>query len=109
MSNPHPGSDATQTLVPRCPPGRTNRKARAYSAEILRLRAQGYGLEAIREALADAGVHVSNSTVQREAARQAGRRPVTRPEAVAVNSPALPRCVTSARVADLLTRTKEQP
>ncbi len=39
--------------------------------EIVQLRAQGYTFEAIREALAAAGIHVSNSTVQREAARAA--------------------------------------
>jgi hypothetical protein len=33
------------------------------------LRAQGYTFEAIRQALAAAGVHVSNTTVQREVAR----------------------------------------
>jgi hypothetical protein len=33
------------------------------------LRVQGYTFEAIRQALAAAGVHVSNATVQRELAR----------------------------------------
>lgn len=56
-------------LIPRRPPGRSNRKARVFAEEIRRLRAEGYGLEVIREALADAGVVVSKSTVQREAAR----------------------------------------
>ena len=56
-------------LVPTHPPGRSTRKARAYAAEICQLRAQGYTFEAIRQALADAGVHVSTATVQREAAR----------------------------------------
>jgi len=65
-------------LAPRVPPGRRNRKGRAFEAEIARLRAAGYTLEAIREALAAAGVHVSKSTVQREAARRsiATRTPV---------------------------------
>jgi hypothetical protein len=36
---------------------------------MVELRSQGYTFEAIREALADAGVKVSNSTVQREVAR----------------------------------------
>ena len=58
-------------LVPVRPPGPNARKARAFVAEIARLRAQGYTFEAIREALAGAGVDVSNSTVQREAARAA--------------------------------------
>ena len=77
-------------LVPTRPPGSNARKARAYAAEIAQLRAQGYTFEAIREALAGVGVHVSNSTVQREVARAAGLRssaapaagrcPVNRPE-----------------------------
>jgi hypothetical protein len=58
-------------LVPIRPPGPAVRKARAFSGDIVRLRSQGYTFEAIREALAAAGVHVSNSTVQREVARAA--------------------------------------
>ena len=58
-------------LAPKHPPGRRTRKARAFEAEIRQLRAEGYTFEAIRAALADAGVLVSRSTVQREAARQA--------------------------------------
>lgn len=58
-------------LAPKHPPGRRTRKARAFKAEIRQLRAEGYTFEAIRAALADAGVQVSRSTVQREAARQA--------------------------------------
>lgn len=64
-------------LVPVRPPGPNARKARAFAAEILQLRAQGYTFEAIREALAGAGVHVSNSTVQREVARATGQRPAS--------------------------------
>ena len=56
-------------LVPIRPPGPAVRKARAFSGDIVRLRSQGYTFEAIREALAAAGVNVSNSTVQREVAR----------------------------------------
>ena len=66
-------------LAPTGPPGRITRKARAFASEILQLRAQGYTFEAIREALAGAGVHVSNSTVQREVARAAGRPPTVPP------------------------------
>lgn len=62
-------------LVPARPPGPNARKARAFATEIAVLRAQGYTFEAIREALAGAGVHVSNSTVQREAARAAAEGP----------------------------------
>lgn len=60
---------AGQRLIARRPPGRCNRKARTFSTEIRRLRAAGCSLEVIREALAAAGVVVSKSTVQREAAR----------------------------------------
>ena len=56
-------------LTPKDPPGRSNRKARAFEVEIARLRRDGYSCEAIREALAEAGVKVSKSTVQREVAR----------------------------------------
>jgi hypothetical protein len=56
-------------LAPVRPPGPNSRKARAFAAEIRLLREQGHTFESIREALAAAGVHVSNSTVQREVAR----------------------------------------
>lgn len=63
-------------LDPKSPPGRSTRKARAFAVEIAQLHAQGYTFEAIREALAEAGVHVSKSTVQREVARSAqGHQP----------------------------------
>lgn len=74
-SDGHPVSGARwkggteSRLTPRQLPGRITRKARAYAPEILRLREAGYSLEAIREALTDAGVKVSRSTVWREAAR----------------------------------------
>jgi hypothetical protein len=56
-------------LTPRLPPGRKSRKALAFADEIRRLRALGYTNEAIQQALADAGVKVSRSTVHREATR----------------------------------------
>ena len=56
-------------LAPKHPPGRANRKALAFTAEIQRLRAAGYSFEAIRLALREAGVEVSRTTVKREAAR----------------------------------------
>ena len=56
-------------LNPKSPPGRASRKARAFAAEIARLRSEGYTCEAIREALAEVGVLVSKSTVQRESFR----------------------------------------
>ena len=60
-------------LNPKHPPGRVNRKARAFEPEIARLRSEGYTCEVIRAALADIGVDVSLSTVQREAARSKRR------------------------------------
>jgi hypothetical protein len=63
-------------LAPKGPPGRSTRRARAFEAEIGQLRAQGYTFEAIRQALVGAGVHVSLSTVRREAMRHAAPKPV---------------------------------
>jgi hypothetical protein len=60
-------------LIPARPPGSNARKARAFACEIRQLRDKGYTFEAIREALAAAGIHVSNSTVQREVARTTRR------------------------------------
>ena len=57
-------------LTPKLPPGRANRKALAFVADIHRLRAAGYSFEAIRVALLEAGVKVSRTTVKREAARR---------------------------------------
>lgn len=57
-------------LLPTQPPGQRSRKARRYGHQIRSLHAQGYSLETIRETLAEAGVVVSKSTVQREAARR---------------------------------------
>jgi hypothetical protein len=62
-------------LTPKLPPGRANRKALAYTAEIQRLRASGYSFEAIRLALLEAGLAVSRTTIKREAAK----RPVIAP------------------------------
>jgi len=63
-------------LIPLVPPGRITRKARDFGAEIVQLRAQGYTLDAIRQALAGAGVQVSISTVRREATRHDVQAPV---------------------------------
>ena len=60
-------------LKPKSPPGRPNRKARAFHDEICRLRNEGYSLTAIRQALEEAGVTVSTTTVLRES-----RRPLTK-------------------------------
>lgn len=63
-------------LVPLAPPGRITRKARDFEADIVQLRAQGYTLDAIRQALNAAGVHVSISTVRREALRSGAAVPI---------------------------------
>lgn len=73
-------------LVPPGPPGRITRKARDFEADILQLRAQGYTLDAIRQALEAAGVQVSISTVRRESLRRgrAGPAPLgTSPKSMA--------------------------
>ena len=57
-------------LRPRRQPGRADRKAAAYAAEIKRLRVAGYTYEAIREALADVGVELSEAALRREIRRQ---------------------------------------
>jgi len=62
-------------LTPTSPPGRSNRKARAFAVEIGRLHREGYTCQTIREALAEVGVIVSRSTVQREVARASTRPP----------------------------------
>lgn len=56
-------------LQPRNPPGHAGRKARRYVNDIRNLRAEGHTYETIRQALLDAGVSVSLSTVRREANR----------------------------------------
>lgn len=56
-------------LQPKRQPGRTDRKAAAYASEIGRLRGDGYTYEAIREALADVGIELSTSALQREVRR----------------------------------------
>ncbi len=54
------------SLQTRRPPGHGRRKALTYAADIIKLRGQGHSYSAIREALEDAGVLVSISTVRRE-------------------------------------------
>lgn len=51
------------------PPGRGTCKAPPYAPEVRRLRAEGYTLEAIRQALLASGIAVSTSMVRREAGR----------------------------------------
>lgn len=57
-------------LQPRRERGRSDRKAAAYASEILRLRREGYTFEAIREALIDIGVELSEATLRREVRRR---------------------------------------
>ncbi len=77
-------------LQPKHPPGRKSRKVRAFATEIHRLQADGYTCDEIREALADVGVVVSRSTVQREAARVLRRTRTTVTAAVANSRQAAP-------------------
>ena len=56
-------------LRPSEPPGNAKRKLRGYVDEIARLRAEGYTIRAVHQALINAGVVVAWATVQREAAR----------------------------------------
>lgn len=56
-------------LQPSEPPGNAKRKLRVYLDEIARLRAEGYTIRAVHQALINAGVVVAWATVQREAAR----------------------------------------
>lgn len=102
-------------LAPKDPPGRSTRRARGFAADIGQLRAQGYTLEAIREALAEAGVNVSKSTVQREVARAAkgpgaasdGRQstsPEPAPVALGIRTEADPR--SGREIAEAFTATQ---
>jgi hypothetical protein len=81
-------------LAPKDPPGRRTRRARGFAADIGQLRAQGYTFEAIRQALAEAGVKVSKSTVQREMARLATTSSSS--GSVAVTEPSLPVSVAAS-------------
>lgn len=73
-------------LQTRRPPGHAKRKALTYAPDIISLRSQGHTFLAIREALEDAGVLVSISTVRREAARGPAATAVLRPTTAPVLS-----------------------
>ena len=75
------------SLQPRRPPGHGKRKALTYAADIVDLRGQGHSYSAIREALEDAGVLVSISTVRREVLK--GASATTAPN-VALEAPPSP-------------------
>ena len=80
-------------LQPKRPPGRVDRKAAAYVAEIVRLRAEGYTYEAIREALAEVGIELSECALRREVRRHErrtiGASPDVRPHSRVPASPSL--------------------
>ena len=84
--NASPKRSHRMDLTPKLPPGRANRKALAFVADIQRLREAGYSFEAIRVALLDAGVKVSRTTVKREAARRRAAAP-SAPQRLAALSP----------------------
>lgn len=97
-------------LNPTTPPGRSNRKTRAFSAEIAQLARDGYGCKAIHEALAEAGLNVSKSTVQRELARLSRPDPPIARRMVVPPDPWRPD-IDSLRAAipERPRRTEEQP
>lgn len=101
LGAPRANGNRQVKLDPLQPPGRATRKARDFEAEILRLRAQGYTLTAIRQALAVAGVHVSISTVRREATRRAAPNPVTAAGTGADCLRTLPSRATATAAADV--------
>ena len=73
------------SLQTRRPPGHAKRKALTYAADIVSLRSQGHSYSAIREALEDAGVLVSISTVRREVLKCTSTAAALKP---AVDAPA---------------------
>jgi hypothetical protein len=75
------------SLQTRRPPGHGKRKALTYAADIVNLRGQGHSYSAIREALEDAGILVSISTVRREVLKGMSTTHALRP---AVEGPASP-------------------
>jgi hypothetical protein len=97
-------------LNPTLAPGRSNRKARAFSVEIAQLAQDGYGCKAIHEALAAAGLIVSKSTVQRELTRLS-KPPTLHGQRSVVPPAATRRPIDSLQVAlpDGLLPTEEQP
>jgi hypothetical protein len=80
-------------LQPKRPPGRADRKAGAYTSEILRLRAEGYTYEAIREALAGVGIELSETSLRREVRAQqqriSGAAPIVRSTSPMPDAPLL--------------------
>jgi hypothetical protein len=87
-------------LQPKRPPGRADRKAGAYASEIVRLRAEGYTYETIREALVEVGIELSESALRREVRRHQQRivraAPDARPPSQALHASSLPLPVPQA-------------
>ncbi|MCX2864610.1 hypothetical protein OOZ63_22520 [Paucibacter sp. PLA-PC-4] len=100
-------------LQPKRPPGRIDRKAARYAAEIARLRSAGYTYEAIREALADVGLAVSTSALRREVRRMRQRSPLQQrtpvPPGDALPSPASPAPVQPSSSASRPTPVQAAP
>lgn len=107
VSPAEPSATGDMKLAPTGPPGRITRKARAFAAEILQLRDQGYTFEAIRAALADAGVRVSSSTVRREATKTAVRGSAMHAVRTAASDPTPATLATGARNVAKPARGKE--
>jgi hypothetical protein len=74
-------------LQTRRPPGHGKRKALTYAADLVSLRGQGHSYSAIREALEDAGVLVSISTVRREVLKGTSTAAGLRPAVEGLASP----------------------
>lgn len=85
-------------LQPLRPPGRADRKAGPYAAEILRLRAEGYTYEAIREALESVGITLTESALRREVKRQ--HMPVRAAPPSPPTSPPPPRNTSGREIAE---------
>ena len=77
-------------LKPTEPPGHARRKLRGLVSEIARLRAEGYSIRAIHQALINAGVMVGWATVQREVARLAQSSPAATTARQPAARPAVP-------------------
>jgi hypothetical protein len=88
-------------LEPKRPPGRPNRKALFFEAEIAHLRDEGYSCKAIWEALLDKGLALSLSAVKREVARLGKRAGVARRSAPAASFASLQASAFQAPVSSL--------
>ena len=87
-------------LDPKRPPGRSTRKALTFASEIARLHADGYSCDAIRQALEEAGLTVSRSTVIREVSlsKKSGSPPLCLQPGTAVRVTRQPATPTAASV-----------